>query len=269
MVLILKMKYVLSFLFLFQTLSSLCQTDSFETITRFLKKEGKWVPTLQTNYDWGEHHVTKTAFHFLHDDWSAWTKQEILLFPELDSIKRIYFEWSNDTWKVKEEKMQPYFFKQALPSDFINYQPLKHFMRSVNRAKKEGKRIDGMEKFRSCGHERREFFHFYYDSQQRLRTIQSHLTLVDIEYGDEEAILEQTESSYRIYPNPVDNWLYIEGLDSVLSVQIIHANGQVLLQKETAGWKELKLDVSFLETGGYLLVFRTKEGQITKRLLKI
>jgi hypothetical protein len=72
-----------------------------------------------------------------------------------------------------------------------------------------------------------------------------------------------------IYPNPVDNILYIinEGKISLTSFQIYNNNGQ-LMQEGIFDGKNENIDVSSLSKGGYILNLNTENGSYKKSITK-
>ena len=67
----------------------------------------------------------------------------------------------------------------------------------------------------------------------------------------------------KIYPNPVENILYIKNTSELKSVNLYNSLGQLILQSE-----EESIDVSQLSKGMYVLQINTSQGTETKRIIK-
>lgn len=67
--------------------------------------------------------------------------------------------------------------------------------------------------------------------------------------GTKENLLKKT---FRIYPNPSSNFLFIEVLEKNLKVKIYDLSGKLLFETLSSG-KTLKLDVSNFQKGQYIL----------------
>ena len=72
---------------------------------------------------------------------------------------------------------------------------------------------------------------------------------------DPVGLLEKEESAIRpiIYPNPVDNWLNLQGIGERTRVEIHDVKGTCLFSEFLTGEKANQLDVSFLNAGIYLV----------------
>ncbi|MEP5341645.1 MAG: T9SS type A sorting domain-containing protein, partial [Algibacter sp.] len=67
----------------------------------------------------------------------------------------------------------------------------------------------------------------------------------------------------RVYPNPVDNILYIKNITGLKSIKVLNDIGQQVLEST-----ESSIDVSRLFQGMYLLQIDTNLGVETKRIIK-
>ncbi|MFD0989482.1 LamG-like jellyroll fold domain-containing protein [Mariniflexile jejuense] len=76
------------------------------------------------------------------------------------------------------------------------------------------------------------------------------------------------ENDIKLYPNPVNDNLYIEvkALTNV-SVQVLDINGRQITEKKLVGSKNM-LDTSKLQSGIYLINIKSDQGRITKKLVK-
>ncbi|MFZ4564223.1 MAG: T9SS type A sorting domain-containing protein, partial [Bacteroidales bacterium] len=66
-----------------------------------------------------------------------------------------------------------------------------------------------------------------------------------------------TGADICLYPNPVSNMLFINGLMQDINLSVIDMNGRVLIQQAD----ERKVDVSHLSVGIYVIHIMTKEGK--------
>lgn len=78
---------------------------------------------------------------------------------------------------------------------------------------------------------------------------------------------EYNNDVLEVYPNPVLNQLAINYPDKIKSIEIIDMQGQVVYSY--LNFTESKLDLSILESGMYLVKFKTEfNSVITKRIVK-
>ena len=70
----------------------------------------------------------------------------------------------------------------------------------------------------------------------------------------------------KIYPNPVDDFLKIEGEEDIKYIKIINMNGMVIQSIKSPN---KKIDVSFLKPNLYIIEIRTDNGISINRILKI
>ena len=80
----------------------------------------------------------------------------------------------------------------------------------------------------------------------------------------DDAIDEHT-SSFRLYPNPVNDKLYIETEIEIEEVVIYDAFGR---QRTTDNGQQTTVDVSNLNSGVYFIMIKTNDGVVTKRFVK-
>ena len=79
---------------------------------------------------------------------------------------------------------------------------------------------------------------------------------------------DYTQSSYKLYPNPVKNELTIESQDELNQIEVFSITGQ-LLQTLTPQFKLVKIDLATYEKGVYLVKVHTKDGIVsTTRVVK-
>jgi len=68
-----------------------------------------------------------------------------------------------------------------------------------------------------------------------------------------------------IYPNPVSNTLYIDGVPAISQVLICNVSGSLLLAKQLCG---NQLEIGNLAKGMYFIKFNTPEGTIVRKFVK-
>lgn len=72
-----------------------------------------------------------------------------------------------------------------------------------------------------------------------------------------------------IYPNPSNREIHIETSTQIQNITIYDLQGRVVLSKNNAeNTMHLRLDVSDLSNGIFLIQFETAEGEYTKKLIK-
>jgi len=76
------------------------------------------------------------------------------------------------------------------------------------------------------------------------------------------------EPEIKLYPNPSENVIYIEGFNLVnFNYQIISVNGSILTEDNAVSGQEI--DVSHLASGLYFIKINTEQyGQTIKRFIK-
>ena len=89
--------------------------------------------------------------------------------------------------------------------------------------------------------------------------------------NDTTNVISNFENRFEIYPNPVNDRLYIEtqALTQTLTIEIydIYGRVQILRNSETQKLSN-SIDVSNLKSGIYFVKVRTEEGDIVKRIIK-
>ena len=85
-------------------------------------------------------------------------------------------------------------------------------------------------------------------------------TIIDIS-----TIIKENESFTGIYPNPANDFLYIE-YENLSSYQIMNMSGQFITSKEVEG--KTKVDLSDLRPGVYFIKLKTPEFSFTKQFIK-
>ena len=85
-------------------------------------------------------------------------------------------------------------------------------------------------------------------------------------YGGED-IEEETTSVFDIYPNPVEDKLYIESEMEIEEVVVYTITGVVVGQQTTVN-RQQSIDVTNLNSGVYFVKIVTSEGEVVKRIVK-
>ena len=89
------------------------------------------------------------------------------------------------------------------------------------------------------------------------------------EYTFGESIIENNDIKCNIYPNPVNDRLYIEAEVEIEEVVVYSITGVIVSQQSTVNSQQsLSIDASKLNAGIYILKINTKEGNIVKQFIK-
>ncbi|MBQ5855896.1 MAG: T9SS type A sorting domain-containing protein [Bacteroidales bacterium] len=81
-------------------------------------------------------------------------------------------------------------------------------------------------------------------------------------------MIEEIDSNVEIYPNPVDDRLYIETLTQTLTIEIYDVFGRLQDYKTTRLQGNVAIDVTDLKSGIYFVKINTEKGNIVKRIIK-
>jgi hypothetical protein len=82
-------------------------------------------------------------------------------------------------------------------------------------------------------------------------------------------MIEEIDSKVEIYPNPVDDKLYIVTEDDVKEVVVYTITGVIVGQQSTDNRQQtLTIDLSDLKSGIYFVKINTEKGNIVKRIIK-
>ncbi|MCK4992548.1 MAG: T9SS type A sorting domain-containing protein, partial [Bacteroidales bacterium] len=77
----------------------------------------------------------------------------------------------------------------------------------------------------------------------------------------------EEKEGIKIYPNPVLDKLYVQGLDGQALARIYDIHGRLLLTIPVDG-PSAEIDMRELRTGVFLISFETALGTVTRRFLK-
>ena len=81
--------------------------------------------------------------------------------------------------------------------------------------------------------------------------------------------VEELTSALNIYPNPVNDKLYIETEVEIKEINVYTITGVIVGQQSTDnGQQTLSIDMSDLNSGVYFVEIKTNEGNIVKRIIK-
>jgi len=90
----------------------------------------------------------------------------------------------------------------------------------------------------------------------------------DVSYGNSLLVIDNSNGSIGVYPNPVTNNLTITGLNGQSLVKIVNSIGQTMMQQNTSA-NVLNLDVSTLKEGVYMLSITDDSDRISiKKFIK-
>ncbi len=82
-----------------------------------------------------------------------------------------------------------------------------------------------------------------------------------------ESVSSLNETELKIYPNPVNDMIFISGLDNKCSIQIINLQGKIVQSAHLENGAE-GIDVSQLNTGVFILKVMTEETTKTLRFIR-
>ena len=75
--------------------------------------------------------------------------------------------------------------------------------------------------------------------------------------------------SLRVYPNPFNNFIKAQGLESIRRVVITNVIGQHIFSIDLNGNDEIHIPTSNLSSGVYLINFSSENGErVVRRLIK-
>ena len=89
--------------------------------------------------------------------------------------------------------------------------------------------------------------------------------IISIVKDEMEDGIEEISSSFRIYPNPVNDILYINAETEIEEVIVYDVYGR---QQSTVNGQQSSIDVSRLNTGIYFVRIKTNDEVVTKRFVK-
>lgn len=88
--------------------------------------------------------------------------------------------------------------------------------------------------------------------------------------GEATNIENTPASSIRIYPNPVQDMIFVSQpqAGTIQRIKLVDLSGRVIKNIPTSNSPEITLDVKELATGTYFMVIDTSDGSITHKMLK-
>ncbi len=77
------------------------------------------------------------------------------------------------------------------------------------------------------------------------------------------------ESALSVYPNPSENYIIIDSKTDISSVKIYSMSGQLIMENTVSCEKNIRLNISKLINGNYILITETADGRIhSNKILK-
>ena len=101
--------------------------------------------------------------------------------------------------------------------------------------------------------------------QTRLTWLDGHMlgqTVTDVDQFE-------TALSYRIFPNPASDVVFLESTSKIMSIDIFNGHGKRILNKVGVSSFSTKLDVSGYSTGVYVVRLKFQENQTINSKLVI
>ena len=90
----------------------------------------------------------------------------------------------------------------------------------------------------------------------------------ETEIEDDTTSITEHYQIINLYPNPVNDRLYIETLTQTLTVEIYDVYGRHQVTETPSHQGNLTIDLSNLKSGIYFVKIKTEEGNIVKRIIK-
>ena len=84
---------------------------------------------------------------------------------------------------------------------------------------------------------------------------------MEIKYQD----IKEYKDRFELYPNPIDDYLYITTEENINKIEIYNIMGVMILEKDSTS---NKIDLSDLNNGIYFIKIKTDKGTIVKRIVK-
>jgi hypothetical protein len=85
---------------------------------------------------------------------------------------------------------------------------------------------------------------------------------------EDDAALEENSTTFNIYPNPVNDRLFVEAEAKIEEVVIYDIFGRQQVTVTTSLQGNLSIDLSDLNSGIYFVKVKTENGEIAKRFIK-
>lgn len=95
-------------------------------------------------------------------------------------------------------------------------------------------------------------------------TLSRDFTIVILENPSGSTGIQEYTGSLNVYPNPADQFIYIDGMEGYKSIGMYELSGKLIMQISS---KEKGLEVSGLRNGIYLLVCEGTEGRAVRKVL--
>lgn len=95
-------------------------------------------------------------------------------------------------------------------------------------------------------------------------TLSRNFTITIVENPSGSTGIQEYSRSLNIYPNPADQFIYLDGLDGYHSIEMWELSGKMIKKFSS---EQKQLDVSGLKSGIYLLVFDGSKGRAVRKVL--
>ncbi|MEG0696384.1 MAG: T9SS type A sorting domain-containing protein, partial [Algoriella sp.] len=73
--------------------------------------------------------------------------------------------------------------------------------------------------------------------------------------------------SLQLYPNPADNIVNIKSLSNLQTLTVIDFTGRVLKEQKNINQKDVKLNISGIPKGIYIIHVKTEQESVSKKLI--
>jgi hypothetical protein len=95
-------------------------------------------------------------------------------------------------------------------------------------------------------------------------TLSRDFTIRIVENSSGSTGLEEFSKELNIYPNPADNFVYLEGFEAYQSIGLYELSGKLVMKVATY---QKQLDISRFRNGIYLMVLDGAQGRVVRKLL--
>lgn len=92
-----------------------------------------------------------------------------------------------------------------------------------------------------------------------------------IVFTDYVMVTNSQEFSIKTYPNPTSEFLYINVMNAAIhQIEVYDMQGKKMnIYEYESDKSNIRFDISSLQTGNYAFVFKTNNGQITKKIISV
>lgn len=105
-----------------------------------------------------------------------------------------------------------------------------------------------------------------HDSPSNSALLFDDVTITEGTLGNEDFTTDQ----FSLYPNPAQNFIIINSnnMSGLESISIADMNGRLVTEKQFTGGNAAQMDISWLESGMYLVKIVSDKGTSTKKIIK-